>query len=623
MNSYKNRGISLIFRLLLPLLFVAVTTNATAQSVTFNKTWVEYDVEKNGTMGINFHFDFVVHDYYGQQVKAVVFVSDSKNGWMKSYRKDYETTTGKVCTSKTIKCDYENTRWSDLKLFVPYNAMELAENGVTYSYCIAIRKTDDSDIKQDVNHTFDWNSYSPTATINKIWVDHNQMQGDKKGMMIHADLQVNNNKGNKTNFVCFFYDDDGKSVISSDLGYQTSSLNHLVTFDDQTPSYKNSQWKDFKLFIPYSTFPYIQGTTSYSFKFFIRDISREYRILANSESQYFTVSFGNNNTQCDKPVLAWMGDYSSSSSSFNVRIGVESKTDVSQSSLTVNGSTYRGMKAVHNDGYKLSINEIVHLKEGDNEIVATATNSCGTTTQTYHVTYTPRKTDIVQTQNRVALVIGNSKYYKNPLDNPANDASDVSTSLRSLGFDVKTIINGTKQEMNKAISELSSRGSAGGVVLFYYAGHGIQKDGRNYLIPVDVELRSAADIEYECTDVGRVLSNMELSGCTMNILVLDACRDNPFERSWSRSSRSSGLSTVNAPKGTFIAYATSPGNVANDGQGRNSPYTKAFLQTLQVPGLSLFDFFQQVQSTVMRETGDTQIPWVSSSFVGKFYFNAK
>lgn len=607
------------FVCIIMLLLAMIPQYVAAQSAKVNKSWVEYDVTENGKTGIYFHFDFTVYNYYGEKIKAVVFVHDSKNGWMKSNLNDYKTTTGDVCTSKTLTCDYENTNWSDLKLFIPYSTLQLAEAGVTYSYCLAIRKTTNTDILQDDFHTFEWEEHSPTARINKVWVDHNYEQGGNKGMLIHADVNVINNKGNETELVCFFYDTTGSNVITTTAKYQSSS-NQLMTNDRVTPRYTNSHWEDFKLFLPYNAFPYIIGKTDYTFRFKVRDPDRGYTVLASSSKQPFNVRFGGSNTPCDKPVVDWLSDHQSSSAAFTVKVGIRSSTDVTQKSITVNGSAYRGMKAVRNDGYNTTLQENITLREGDNEIIVSATNSCGTTTKSYNVFYKNQSHQITSTK-RVALVIGNANYSGHPLANPVNDANDVSSSLRNLGFEVRTVINGTKREIEDAVSELRSRAKAGGVTLFYYAGHGIQKDGRNYLIPVDVTLKDASDIEYECTDVGRVLSNMESSGCTMNILVLDACRDNPFERSWTRSSSSSGLSSINAPKGTFIAYATDPGNVAQDGRGRNSPYTKAFLQTLQIPGLSLFDFFQEVQSNVMQATGDAQIPWVSSSFVGKFYFH--
>ena len=233
----------------------------------------------------------------------------------------------------------------------------------------------------------------------------------------------------------------------------------------------------------------------------------------------------------------------------------------------------------------------------------------------------PPKQDVVYNDKRVALVIGNAAYPNEPLSNPVNDANDVSASLSALGFDVVTLTNCTKRQMDEAIADLGKRSSTNSVSLFYYAGHGIQKDGRNFLIPVDAVMYSASDIEYACTDVNRVLGNLEDSGCQMNIIVLDACRNNPFERSWNRGGGSRGLSVPTAPRGTVIAYATAPGDVALDGNGRNSPYTEAFLQTLQTPGLGIYDFLQEVQTRVEDKTNQSQTPWFAGSFTGKFYFN--
>jgi len=157
-----------------------------------------------------------------------------------------------------------------------------------------------------------------------------------------------------------------------------------------------------------------------------------------------------------------------------------------------------------------------------------------------------------------------------------------------------------------------------GVGLFYYAGHGVQVEGRNYLIPVDASIRSENEVELEAVDVSRVLVEMENADNALNIVVLDACRNNPFSRSW--RSTNDGLAQINAPTGTLIAYSTAPGKVASDGAGRNAPYTAALLKALQIPDLSLSDVFMQVRADVQKVTARKQTPWEASSVIGRFYF---
>ncbi|MBQ8099405.1 MAG: caspase family protein [Bacteroidaceae bacterium] len=166
------------------------------------------------------------------------------------------------------------------------------------------------------------------------------------------------------------------------------------------------------------------------------------------------------------------------------------------------------------------------------------------------------------------------------------------------------------------------------MALFYYAGHGIQYNGKNYLIPIDAELQKESYIEDDCVNANRVLAALDESECKMKIMILDACRDNPFERSWNRSrggSTTRGLAQMSAPIGTVIAYATSPGSVAQDGTGhRNSPYADAFLKTLDKPNLAIFDFFNEVATMVYDYTKEQQMPWnTNSPLRGNFYFNPK
>ena len=178
--------------------------------------------------------------------------------------------------------------------------------------------------------------------------------------------------------------------------------------------------------------------------------------------------------------------------------------------------------------------------------------------------------------------------------------------------------------MGEAINDFTDKATNYNVALFYYAGHGIQSHGSNYLIPVnDNMIKKESDIEYYSQNVNRVLRRLEDSGCKLKIIILDACRNNPFERSWHRSVSSAGLVAINAPDGTLIAYATSPGSVAEDGvNAQNSPYTTVFLQTLDKPNLSIFEFFNEVGSMVRLNTENKQTPWFSTSPIeGNFIFN--
>ena len=221
-------------------------------------------------------------------------------------------------------------------------------------------------------------------------------------------------------------------------------------------------------------------------------------------------------------------------------------------------------------------------------------------------------------EQRVALVIGNSAYSSGPLKNPVNDATDMAAMLQKLGFSVTLRKDAGLQEMDEAIEAFGNRLKRGGVGLFYYAGHGLQVNGTNYLLPIGAKINKETDVKYQAVDANRILDEMATANNGLNIVVLDACRDNPFARSFRSATR--GLAIVSsAPSGTFISYSTSPGNVARDGDGRNSPYTAALLQNMQTPGLALGDVFINVRTKVKKETG--QVPWELSSLEGQFYFN--
>ncbi len=226
---------------------------------------------------------------------------------------------------------------------------------------------------------------------------------------------------------------------------------------------------------------------------------------------------------------------------------------------------------------------------------------------------------VSNSEKRIALVIGNSAYVNAPpLKNPVNDAHDMAQALRTLGFDVIYRENVNQNDMKRAIREFGTKIKNGGIGLFYYAGHGIAVKGVNYLVPVDAKVEKEEEIEYEAIDAGFVLAQMDSAGNGLNIVVLDACRNNPFARSSRSGSR--GLAQMDAPSGTLIAYATSPGSVASDGNARNGLYTQELLKFVRTPNLGLEEVFKQVRISVRNLTQGQQTPWEASSLTGDFYF---
>jgi hypothetical protein len=229
-------------------------------------------------------------------------------------------------------------------------------------------------------------------------------------------------------------------------------------------------------------------------------------------------------------------------------------------------------------------------------------------------------------EKRIALVIGNSAYQNIArLDNPRNDATLMAETLSGLGF---TLIGGSAQlDLDKValdtdVQNFGRQIQGADVALFYYAGHGVQVNGSNYLVPVGANPTREADVDFQMVDINLVLRQMQGSGTRLNMVILDACRNNPFGARGLRSA-DGGLAQMRAPEGTLISYATQPGSVAQDGGDGHSPYTKALAATIKQAGLDIFQTFNQVGLTVKRETGGSQQPWVSSSPIdGSFYFVA-
>jgi len=231
---------------------------------------------------------------------------------------------------------------------------------------------------------------------------------------------------------------------------------------------------------------------------------------------------------------------------------------------------------------------------------------------------TPSDSESVQ-ERRIALVIGNGSYKSSPLANPVNDANDMAAALKNCNFRVMKSINASRREMRKAIRKFGIEINKGAVGLFYYAGHGIQVDGENYLVPVNTKVYTEAEVEDECLKVSSVLRQMESAGNRLNIIILDACRDNPFGRSFRSSNM--GLAKMDAPTGSILAYATAPGSVAADGAGGNGLYTSMLLKHMMEPNLTIERVFKRARIDVVNTSAKRQTPWESSSLMGDFYFN--
>ena len=225
-------------------------------------------------------------------------------------------------------------------------------------------------------------------------------------------------------------------------------------------------------------------------------------------------------------------------------------------------------------------------------------------------------------ERRVALVIGNSDYRRVPkLANPTNDATLMAQALEEVGFEVIAETNADRRTMARAIKAFGRTLRAAGpetVGLFFYAGHGVQASGANYLLPLTAEVVDEADLEIEAVSAQWVLSQMESAGNALNMVILDACRNNPYRGSFRAATR--GLARMDAPSGSLVAYSAGPGKVAHDGIGRNSPYTAALAAAMTKPGLDIEDVFKTVRRSVEAETNGGQTPWEESSLKGDFYF---
>jgi Caspase domain/Protein of unknown function (DUF1566) len=241
---------------------------------------------------------------------------------------------------------------------------------------------------------------------------------------------------------------------------------------------------------------------------------------------------------------------------------------------------------------------------------------------------TPVHADKIEgNKKRVALVIGNSAYRNTPaLRNPLNDAMEIGNALKRLGFNVDIRTDLTKSDMDQALRQFGDRLDGAEVALFFYAGHGLQVAGTNYLVPIDAQLSKERDLHYETVNLSLVMREMEASQ-RVNLVFLDACRDNPLSKKLAEGVEAGrslqigrGLAPISANVGTLISYATRDGDVAADGKGKHSPYTQALLNQMEQPGIEISQMLRKVREDVMKTTDKKQTPWEYGSLLGEFYF---
>ena len=226
----------------------------------------------------------------------------------------------------------------------------------------------------------------------------------------------------------------------------------------------------------------------------------------------------------------------------------------------------------------------------------------------------------IASSRRLALIIGNRSYqHITKLTNPVNDAIDLGKTLENLKFDVVIETDLNWQQMSEVIGAFGDKLDQEDVGLFYFSGHGVQVNGRNYLLPIDVKLKKAASMRYMAIDINRVLTEMTNAENKLNIIIMDACRGNPFPARF--RDISNNLAKIVAPRGAMIAYSTSPGERASDGNGKNGLYTGELIEVLKMSGLRLIDIFMQVRNNVILKSNQTQTPWESTCLRQPFYFS--
>ena len=328
------------------------------------------------------------------------------------------------------------------------------------------------------------------------------------------------------------------------------------------------------------------------------------------------------NPPANPPVISWTNPTNTNaivnSEIIVIEACIKSATDLKSAKIIVNGvqqASEMMFQAPQTGDCNYILSKPIILKEGDNTVYIIAENFAGSNPPDKRLI---RFETLTIVEKRLALIIGNSDYgSSNVLKNPVNDANLIEGTLKTLGFNVIKRINATKNEMNEALREFSKKLPEYNVALFYYAGHGVQIDGQNYLVPIDAALNEPADCKWEALRVNDVVEEFEKVPENINIVILDACRNNPF-RSWSRGG-AQGFRAINSVSGTIISFATAEGSTAADGSGFNGTFTEELVKQINIPQ-SLSSVFNNTRKQVMKKTNNLQRPLEMNGLTGDFYF---
>jgi hypothetical protein len=346
-----------------------------------------------------------------------------------------------------------------------------------------------------------------------------------------------------------------------------------------------------------------------------------YIVATNSEGATKSEILYFSNPSAVIPVITWATPDSPNSlvntESLTVGACIKSSTELRSVKLLVNGNIQvedNVFQASASDDCNYNWQSSIVLRQGDNSVFIIAANVAGSTTSEKRVI----KLITGPSEKRLALVLGNS-HYKNsaPLKNPVNDANLMEATLKNLGFQVIKRLDAGKDGMLSAIREFENKLPDFNIALFYYAGHGNQVDGKNYLIPTDAILEKPGDCKFEAIEVNLIVDEFERYQDNTNIVILDACRNNPFA-SWARGGEA-GFKTMNFTSGTIVAYATSEGATAADGKGSNGLYTQELVKQMGLPQ-SINDVFMNTRVQVRKMSNNLQVPSETNKLNGPFFF---
>ena len=643
----------------LVMMLVSLSSVSFGQTAGISDVWIDHDTEHDGEKGMMVHVKFAIRNSSGIKGSCDVLFYDQNKEEMPYAMVDYSNTDGQASSYKDFTPNSNEYQADNFSQFVPYEALDFTSGGRTYYLKCNIVY----DIYGD-NRVVAQSDFVPFSCINgrtaQLASSSSSSSSSTPSSSQSAAQPVNHGRPATLTMISPSSTNSkdyelrigikSESQVTSKIVYVNGMASRgmgLATNNGYNMEIKQT----IALTAGANTIKVVvanlAGSTTQEFDITYTPSAEPQAAQVREDPSPATVAATENKPaasaeettakkvaeqQVEKPAaqpeekksgkvakLQLLSPATSSTASYELKVGVKSPSQVTNKSIKVNSMAARGMGLAANTGNSMEIKQTIQLREGDNTILVSVTNAAGTAEEEFVVKYESAAAPAAAAtpaSKKVALVIGNMTYNGKKNSTTDNDINDITAKLRDLGFEVTMKSDLSQQEFDNVVTQFATKSRGSEVSLFYYAGYCAQNDHSNYLIPTDAKLASKDGLESECINAGKVLTAMQHA--QKKVVLLNAMPGTPTLKDWYRPADGSpALATIDAPEATFVSYST----FAPTDKGRNTPFAQSLLSNISSKGTDITNIFSRINKQVRELTGGQQKAWYTNSLYDDFTFN--